>query len=107
KRTSLTSSEVAPPEPSREPSPYGSDPVASRTPRTRSQPTTLRGSSPSTQPSARIGHDSSVNRYATFTRSPGDIAPVSSRTDPASSTARTPRLGSASSTGSNSPRILP
>ena len=43
-------------------SPYAISPVASRTACTRSKPTTLRGNSPTSQPSERIGNDTIVSR---------------------------------------------
>jgi hypothetical protein len=43
-------------------SPYGISPVARSTARTRSNPTTLRGNSPSSQPIDRIGKDTIVSR---------------------------------------------
>ena len=46
-----------------------------------------RGSSPSTQPSARIGNPISVNRNATWTTSPASAAPELTRPTPTSSTA--------------------
>ena len=74
---------------------------------TRSQPTTLRGSSVSTQPIARTGTASTVNRNETKTTAETSTAPWRSRTAPTTSTARVPRLGSMSSIGSKTPRIRP
>ena len=88
-------------------SPYGISPVASSTRLTRSQPATLRGSSASTQPMARTGKASTVKRKATLTSSVTLIAPWRSRNAPTTSTARVPRLGSVSSSGSKTPRSRP
>ncbi len=77
------------------------------TPCTRSQPTTLRGSSPSTQPIARSGNASTVNRNATLTRSCTLTAPALSRNAPTSRTTSVPRFGSASISGSKNPRTRP
>ena len=85
-------------------SPYSIPPSAVSTRWTRSQPTTERGSSPSTQPSARIGKPISVNRNATWTTSPASAAPDRTRPTPTSSTASTPIRGSPSITGSKAPR---
>ena len=87
--------------------PYGISPVASSTRRTRSHPATLRGSSASTQPMARTGKASTVNRNATLTSSVTVIAPCRSRIAPTTSTASVPRLGSVSSIGSKTPRSRP
>ena len=89
------------------PAPCSWLPSAVSTRCTRSQPTTLRGSSLSTQPIARTGKASSVNRYATRTSWPASMAPLPTRAVPTSRTTSTPSVGSASMTGSNRPRTRP
>jgi hypothetical protein len=74
---------------------------------TRRQPTAARGSSPRTKPIARTGTDSTLNRNATLITSATLTAPAPRRTPPTTSTASVPRLGRASSSGSNMPRTRP